>query len=81
MKVLILRKCEDCGKAMIPIMADDFPLGLLKFHGQIVHFIKDSYSFTSELFTGVKYPPDKFHQIDFQYIEDDKFGIPILEEK
>ena len=80
-KVLVIRKCGDCNKAMIPMLVDDFPLGLLKFYGQIVHFVRDTYSFTSQLYTGVKYPPNKFHQIDFEYIKNEIDGTPVVVEK
>lgn len=62
--ILILRKCGDCGKPQIPMTVTDFPLPI-EFHGQIFHFIKDTYSFTHQLYTGVRYPKDKDHEIDF----------------
>ena len=58
MKILILRKCEDCNKAQIPMMVDDFPFEI-EYSGQVFHFIKNSYGFCSPLYTGVKYPDQK----------------------
>jgi hypothetical protein len=65
--ILVLRKCGDCGKAQIPMAVADFPFQI-EFHVQIFHFIKDTYSFTSELNTGIKYPPQKTHEISFQVV-------------
>lgn len=44
---------------------DDFPLPI-EFRGQVFHFLKDTYSFTLQLHTGVQYPVNKEHEIDFQ---------------
>ena len=46
---------------------DDFPLPI-EFQGQVFRFLKNSYSFTSQLHTGVTYPPDREHEIDFQVV-------------
>lgn len=62
--ILVLRKCGDCGKAQIPMAVTHFPLPI-EFNGQVFHFIKDSYSFTCQLFTGVGYPSSSECEIDF----------------
>jgi hypothetical protein len=65
--ILILRRCGDCEKAQIPMAVADFPFPI-EFHGQVCHFIKDTYSFTSELNTGVKYPSQKNYETSFQVV-------------